>query len=124
MPQAAVRSRLTLWQSAEPEFERRRGFDGGNSPRRTRVINHIALLPDSPSDNRIRFAVFGAIYSDPLLGWYAFAGSGGAIHIVVERGNVTLEGEVVLASDTRRIVELVGKVPGVLSISSHLVTGN
>jgi hypothetical protein len=90
----------------------------------TSVINHIKLLSDAPSDNQIRFAVFGAIYSDPMLGRYAFAGSGGAIHIVVEGGRVTLEGEVALASDARRIVKQVGTVPRVLSISSHLVTGN
>jgi osmotically-inducible protein OsmY len=90
----------------------------------TSVINHIKLLSDAPSDNQIRFAVFGAIYSDPMLGRYAFAGSGGAIHIVVEGGRVTLEGEFALASDARRIVKQVGTVPRVLSILSHLVTGN
>jgi hyperosmotically inducible protein len=88
-----------------------------------RVINHITLLPDSPSDNRIRIAVFGAIYGDPLLGRYAFAGSG-AIHIVVEGGRVTLEGEVALASEARRIVERVERVSHVSSISNHLAVGN
>jgi hypothetical protein len=90
----------------------------------TCVIDKIELLQNSPSDNRIRLDVFGAIYSDPLLLRYAFAGTGGAIHIVVERGRVTLEGEVASVSDARRIAERVDKVSGVASISNHLVMGN
>jgi hypothetical protein len=88
------------------------------------VINHITLLQDSPSENHIRLAVLGAIYSDPRLARYASIGSGGAIHIVVEGGTVTLEGEVALVSDARRVVERVGAVPHVLKIANHLAIGN
>jgi hypothetical protein len=88
------------------------------------VINHITLLQDSPSENHIRLAVLGAIYSDPRLAHYASIGSGGAIHIVVEGSTVTLEGEVALVSDARRVVERVGAVPHVLKIANHLAIGN
>lgn len=90
----------------------------------TGVVNKIALLPNSPSDSRIRLAVLGAIYSSPSLLRYALVGGGGAIHIVVENGRVTLEGEIAALSDARRIVERVAMVPGVVSISNHLVIVN
>ena len=88
------------------------------------VVNKITLLPNSPSDNRIRLAVLGAIYGDPALQRYALAVTGGAIHILVESGRVTLEGEVETLSDARRVVERVERVQGVVSISNHLVIDN
>ena len=84
------------------------------------VINKIRVLQDSPTDNHIRLAVLGAIYSDASLQRYAFTGNGGTIHILVECGRVTLEGEVAALSDSRRIMERVGTVQGVVSISNHL----
>jgi hypothetical protein len=66
------------------------------------VNNQIRLLPHSPADNRIRLAVFGAIYGDRHITRYELLC--GAIHIVVESGRVDLEGEVATEAE-RRMVE-------------------
>jgi hyperosmotically inducible protein len=84
------------------------------------VVNLITLLPDSPADNRIRLAVFTAIYSQPSLSIYSNVGGGGAIHIVVQSGHVSLEGQVGSNADARRAVLRASGVTGVVSITSHL----
>jgi hyperosmotically inducible protein len=88
-----------------------------------RVVNRIRFLPDSPSDNRIRLAIFSAIYSHPSMRHYAFLGAGGAIHIVVEGGAVSLEGEVSSAEVARLACERASTVRGVAKIASHLTIG-
>jgi len=88
------------------------------------VVNLITLLPDSPADNRVRLAVFTAIYGHRSMSLYATMGGGGAIHIVVRGGRVSLEGRVGSNADARKAVELAGKQPGVVSITSHLAIAN
>jgi hyperosmotically inducible periplasmic protein len=88
-----------------------------------RVINRIRFLPHSPADNRIRLAVFSAIYSHPSIRHYAFVGAGGAIHIVVEGGAVSLEGEVSSDAVARLAVERTQTVPGVAAVANHLTIG-
>jgi hyperosmotically inducible protein len=57
------------------------------------VINQIEVLPRSPNDDRIRRAVYQAIFNfnSPLFR-YAVAATP-SIHIIVENGNVTLNGD-------------------------------
>lgn len=87
--------------------------------RNYQVSNHIRLLPNSPDTNRIRAAVFGAIYGDPVLGRYAVTGP--AIHILVEGGSyVVLEGAVASEADRRRAVERAKSVRGVSTVTNHL----
>ena len=88
------------------------------------VVNLISLLPDSPADNRVRLAVFRAIYGHRSMSLYATMGGGGAIHIVVRGGRVSLEGQVASTADARRAVEMASKQPGVVSITSHLAIAN
>jgi hypothetical protein len=88
------------------------------------VVNKITTLPNSPADNRIRVHLLSAIYSDARLLRYAASGPGGAIHILVDHGRVTLEGEVAVLSDARRVVERAGSVQGVVSISDRLSVVN
>ena len=88
------------------------------------VVNLISLLPDSPADNRVRLAVFRAIYGHRSMSVYATMGGGGAIHIVVRGGRVSLEGQVGSTADARRAVEMASKQPGVVSITSHLAIAN
>jgi hyperosmotically inducible protein len=88
-----------------------------------RVVNRIRFLPDSPVDNRIRLAIFSAIYSHPSLRHYGFLAGGGAIHIVVEGGAVSLEGEVSSNEVVRLACERASTVPGVAKIASHLTIG-
>jgi len=89
----------------------------------SQIVNHITFLPDSPADNRVRVAVFRAIYSHPSLSIYSTVGSGGAIHLVVQGGRVTLEGEVGSTVDARRAADLARVQPGVISVTNHLTTG-
>jgi hyperosmotically inducible protein len=77
--------------------------DAANSVRQvegvTTVVNNIEVLPLSPSDDRLRMAVYRAIYSAPTLSTrYGFQASP-SIHIIVKNGVVRLEGVVANQSD-------------------------
>jgi hyperosmotically inducible protein len=86
-----------------------------------RVVNLITMLPDSPADNRIRVAVFTAIYGDRSMRIYTTVGGGGAIHIVVQGGRVSLEGEVGSSADARKAALLACAQAKVVSVTNHLV---
>src|SRR5262249_6400340 len=77
--------RPTLKSDAENVVKRIEGV--------TSVNNQIEVLPVSPNDDRLRLALFRAIYSQPPLQRYA-QGAVPPIHIIVKNGNVTLEGAV------------------------------
>src|SRR6476620_9306609 len=57
------------------------------------VVNNIEVLPVSPSDDRIRMAVYRSIYGHAALNRYAM-NAVPPIHIIVKNGQVTLEGVV------------------------------
>lgn len=84
-----------------------------------RVINQIEVLPLSPFDNRIRYAVARAVYGHSALNRYAM-GAVPPIHIIVKNGNVTLEG--VVATDMDRNIANIqaNSVPGVFSVTNNL----
>jgi hyperosmotically inducible periplasmic protein len=85
----------------------------------SRVINNIEVLPLSPNDDRIRLAVYRAVYGQPNLNRYAMQAIP-PIHIIVSNGNVTLTGVVANASD-RNVAEIQAKsVPGVFSVKNDL----
>jgi hypothetical protein len=87
------------------------------------VVNLITVLPVDPADNRIRLAIFTAIYGHRSMSLYSTLGGGGAIHIVVRGGRVSLEGQVGSIADARTAAEFASKQPGVVSVTSHLTTG-
>jgi hyperosmotically inducible protein len=87
------------------------------------IVNLITFQTHSPADNIIRLAVFSAIYSHPAMSIYSTVGGGGAIHIVVQDGKVSLEGQVGSNGDARRAADLARAVHGVVSVTSHLTTG-
>ena len=83
------------------------------------VDNQIQVLPPSPNDDRIRRAVARTIFDAPGLFPYAMQ-SVPPIHIIVQGGNVTLEGVVNNEGD-RNMAEIRAKqVPGVFSVTNHL----
>jgi hyperosmotically inducible protein len=85
----------------------------------TSVDNEIEVLPVSRSDDRIRIAVYNALYSKAPLQKYQM-GAVPPIHIVVKNHNVTLEGVVNSAGD-KDLAGLAAKgVPGVLTLTNHL----
>ena len=65
-----------------------------------KVDNQIEVLPASKSDDELRTGIANAIYGNPAFTNYATQ-SNPPIHILVERGRVTLEG--VVANDVDRL---------------------
>src|SRR3954451_5433262 len=83
-------SRPSLKSDAENVVKKVEGVD--------RVVNSIEVLPTSSSDDQIRRAEFRAIYGDATLSRYSW-GAVPPIHIIVNNGQVTLEGVVDNESD-------------------------
>jgi hyperosmotically inducible protein len=88
----------------------------------TRVENDITVLPPSMFDNQIRRAEFHAIFSDATLSRYAL-GPVPTIHIIVNRGHVTLEGVVGSKMDHDIANIRASGVPGVFSVTDNLRVG-
>ncbi|HET9366346.1 MAG TPA: BON domain-containing protein [Candidatus Angelobacter sp.] len=85
-----------------------------------RVDNRIEVLPVSLNDDRVRRDVFRAIYLYEPLQRYGI-GSNRAIHIIVNRGHVTLEGVVDHESDKTMAGMRANEVFGVFSVQNNLV---
>lgn len=86
------------------------------------VVNQIEVLPLSPNDDRIRRSVFRAIYGNSVLSKYALQ-SVPPIHIIVNHGNVTLEGAVSTELERNLAYMQASRVSGVFSVTNHLVLG-
>lgn len=84
------------------------------------VDNQIEVLPLSPNDDRIRMAVYRAIYSQSGLDRYALLAVP-SIHIIVKNGNVKLEGVVANEGDKNLANITASGVTGVFSVSNHLI---
>lgn len=84
-----------------------------------KVVNKIEVLPTSPNDDRLRRAVYRAIYSQPGLDMYALRAVP-PIHIIVKNGNVTLEGVVANQADKDRANIQARGVSGVFSVTNNL----
>lgn len=94
-----------------------RGIEGVEN-----VVNNIEVLPVSPNDDRIRRAVYRAIYSQPGLDMYSLRAVP-TIHIIVKNGNVTLTGAVANQGDKDRAGIAAKGVPGVFSVTNDLQIG-
>jgi len=84
-----------------------------------KVTDNIEVLPVSPNDDRIRRAVYRAIYSQPGLDMYSLRAVP-TIHIIVKNGNVALEGAVANQMDKDRAGIAANGVSGVFSVTNHL----
>ncbi|MDQ1560155.1 MAG: hyperosmotically inducible periplasmic protein [Pyrinomonadaceae bacterium] len=85
-----------------------------------RVVNNIEVLPLSGFDDSIRAEAYRAIFNTSSLYRYAL-GSNPSLHIVVNRGHVTLEGVVGNRMD-KQLAEFAARaVPGVFSVTNNLV---
>lgn len=84
------------------------------------VIDKVDVLPVSISDDRLRYQIARAIYGNSHF-WNYGASANPPIHIVVDRGHVTLTG--VVQSDVERMLarSLVDQ-PGVFSVTNRLQT--
>lgn len=83
------------------------------------VDNQIEVLPLSPNDDRLRLALFRAIYSAPPLQRYSLQAVP-PIHIIVKNGHVSLEGVVDSEADKNLAGIQAKGVPGAFSVTNKL----
>jgi hyperosmotically inducible protein len=104
-------SRPTLKKDAARVVERVAGVD--------QVINKIEVLPLSNFDDRIRIAVYRAVYRQVGIDRLSLQAVP-PIHIIVKNGNVTLEGVAPNKGDATRAFIAANGVPGVFSVKNNL----
>lgn len=88
-----------------------------------KIDNQIEILPLLSSDQAIRVATYRAIYGAPSLERYALQAVP-SIHIIVNRGNVTLEGAVLNKADADQALIRAKTVPGTFEVKSNLRVDN
>jgi hyperosmotically inducible protein len=84
-----------------------------------RVDNQIEVLPLSPNDDRLRLALYRAIYGFNALNRYALPVVK-PIRIIVKNGHVTLEGVVASEADKNLAGIRANGVHGVFSVMNNL----
>ncbi|MGD1080717.1 MAG: BON domain-containing protein [Candidatus Sulfotelmatobacter sp.] len=84
-----------------------------------KVDNQIEVLPPSSMDDRLRIALFRAIYQYPALQRYEL-GVQKPIRIIVKNGRVTLEGVVDGEADKNLVGLRANSVPGIFSVTNNL----
>jgi hyperosmotically inducible periplasmic protein len=104
-------SRPTLKSDAQNVVKKIEGVE--------KVDNQIEVLPLSPNDDRLRLALYRSIYGHSVLQTLAIRAVP-PIHIIVENGNVTLEG--VAANEMQKNVAgaQANSVSGVFSVTNNL----
>ena len=85
----------------------------------SRVVNNIEVLPLSSMDNSIRLRTFRAIARMGGLNRYMM-GANPSIHIVVNHGQVSLEGVVDSSADRQLAYMAANQVSGVFSVTNNL----
>jgi hyperosmotically inducible protein len=84
-----------------------------------RVVNEIEVLPLSRHDDLVRLGVLRAVYSQPSLQRYGM-GANPSIRIIVNNGNVTLEGVVANEGDRNIAGIRANGVFGAFSVTNNL----
>ncbi len=86
----------------------------------THVDNQIAVLPLSPHDDRLRRALYRALFNfnSPLFRYGIQAVP--SIHIIVDRGRATLKGVVATKADSQLAYMKARGVPGLFDIKNEL----
>jgi hyperosmotically inducible protein len=85
-----------------------------------RVVNEIEVLPVSPNDDRLRAALYRAVYNfdSPLFRYATRAVP--PIHIIVKNGRATLKGVVATKADSNRAYLAASGVPGLFEVTNEL----
>ena len=104
-------TRPVLKSDAEAAVKRIEGVES--------VDNQIEVLPLSPNDDRIRRAVYRAIYGQASLERYAMQAVP-PIHIIVKNGKVRLVGVVATQMDKNLAGIRANGVPGVFAVENQL----
>lgn len=84
-----------------------------------KIDNQIEVLPPSPMDDRLRLALYRAIYGFAPLQKYAL-GVQKPIRIIVKSGHVTLEGVVDNQTDKNTVGIRANGVPGIFGVVNNL----
>jgi hyperosmotically inducible protein len=85
------------------------------------IDNQIEVLPVSPNDDRIRRAIYAALFNgnSPLLRYGM--GAVPPIHIIVKNGNVALKGVVDSQADSTFAYTRARSVSGVFNVTNELM---
>ncbi|HKA17946.1 MAG TPA: BON domain-containing protein [Blastocatellia bacterium] len=83
------------------------------------VVNNIQVLPVSTFDDRIRIRAYRKIFRTGSLYRYSL-GANPSIHIIVNRGHLTLEGVVGTKMDSQLAYIAASQVPEVFSVTNNL----
>jgi hyperosmotically inducible protein len=83
------------------------------------VRNEVRTLPVSLFDDQLRYAVARGIYGDSLFSRYALEANP-PVHIIVERGNVTLTGVVFSEVERRKAEAIARGTFSVMSVTNKL----
>ena len=105
----------TTRKSAERVVERIDGVDT--------VVNNIEVLPLSNFDDSIRIRTLRTLQNAGSLGRY-FASINPSVKIIVDRGNITLEGFVANRGDYNLANILTRSVPGAFNVTNNLIIEN
>jgi hyperosmotically inducible protein len=108
--------RPTTKSSAEARVKKIEGVE--------RVINEIEVLPVSPSDDRLRLALYYKLFSQdsPLFRYSHRAVP--PIHIIVKNGRATLKGVVATEQDKQIAYMRAREVPGLFEVKNELRVEN
>jgi hyperosmotically inducible periplasmic protein len=87
----------------------------------SRVENDIEVLPLSPQDDRLRRALYRAIYSSNSPLFRYATQSVPPIHLIVKRGHATLKGVVANRGDAQIAYMRARGVPGLFSVRNELI---
>lgn len=87
----------------------------------TNVVNNIEVLPLSNFDDSIRYRTLRTLANNGGSLYRYFLGTNPSVKIIVDRGNVTLEGYVANRGDFNLANILANGVPGVFSVKNNLV---
>lgn len=83
------------------------------------VVNNIEVLPLSNFDDSLRVRTYRAVFRAGSLYRYAL-GANPSIHIIVNRGHLTLEGVVANEMDRQLAHAAARSVPGAFSVTNNL----
>ena len=89
----------------------------------TRVINNIELLPVGSFDDRIRRDLYATISNSGGLSRYLWPVNPD-VRLIVERGHITLEGNVYNKGDYNTMNIMARSVPGAFSVTNNLRIGS
>jgi hyperosmotically inducible protein len=84
------------------------------------IVNEIEILPVSSSDDKLRVALYRALFWDTPLEQYSYQALN-PIHIIVKNGRVTLEGVVRTEMDKTVAGFKAREVPFVFNVDNNLV---